>query len=162
MGEDFAGPEKTGRVSQSGGAPKERRRRRAEKRLSKRAFLESPFLLCTLKVFRKEAERKRTLQKHPFGQPFLRTTPSLLLWCTLTKVPQSSAKPLGFCRRFCRTSRIVKSLLEKGSAEPLGAAELWGPGPGFPGPVKSSPNKTRKDRAPTPGKLFPKQFKQCG
>ena len=36
----------------NGGAPKERRRRRAEKRLSKRVFLESPFLLCSLKVFR--------------------------------------------------------------------------------------------------------------
>ena len=35
-----------------GGALKERRRRRAEKRLSKRVFLESPFLLCPLKVFR--------------------------------------------------------------------------------------------------------------
>ena len=32
------------------GAPKERRRGRAEKRLSKRVFLESPFLLCPLKV----------------------------------------------------------------------------------------------------------------
>ena len=31
-------------------APRERRRRRAEKRLSKRVFLESPFLLCPLKV----------------------------------------------------------------------------------------------------------------
>ena len=31
-------------------APKERRRRRAEKRSSKRVFLESPFLLCPLKV----------------------------------------------------------------------------------------------------------------
>ena len=35
-----------------GGTPKERRRRRAEKRSSKRVFLESPFLLCPLKVFR--------------------------------------------------------------------------------------------------------------
>ena len=44
----------------------------------------SPFLLCPLKVFStkhvkgpenlKGAEKKRTLQKHPFGQPFLRTT----------------------------------------------------------------------------------------
>ena len=33
-----------------GDAPKERRRGRAEKRLSKRVFLESPFLLCPLKV----------------------------------------------------------------------------------------------------------------
>ena len=33
-------------------APKERRRGRAEKRLSKRVLLESPFLLCSLKVFR--------------------------------------------------------------------------------------------------------------
>ena len=48
-------------------APKERRRGRAEKGLSKRVFL-------------KGAEKKRTLQKHPFGQPFLRTTPSPLLW----------------------------------------------------------------------------------
>ena len=32
------------------GAPKVRRRRRAEKQLSKRVFLESPFLLCPLKV----------------------------------------------------------------------------------------------------------------
>ena len=35
-----------------GGAPKERGRRRAEKRLSKTVFLESPFLLCPLKAFR--------------------------------------------------------------------------------------------------------------
>ena len=73
---------------------KERRRRRAQKRLSKRVFLESPFLLCPPKVFRtfqlfsrtnlKGAEKKRTLQKHPFGQPFLRTTPSPLLWRALS------------------------------------------------------------------------------
>ena len=31
----------------------------------------------------KGAEKKRTLQKHPFGQPFLRTTPSPLLWRAL-------------------------------------------------------------------------------
>ena len=36
----------------SGDAPKERRRGRAEQRLSKRVFLESPFLVCSLKVFR--------------------------------------------------------------------------------------------------------------
>ena len=36
--------------SRNQGAPKERRRGRAEKRLSKRLFLESPFLLCPLKV----------------------------------------------------------------------------------------------------------------
>ena len=29
----------------------------------------------------KGAERKRTLQKHPFGRQFLSTTLSLLLWC---------------------------------------------------------------------------------
>ena len=62
--------------------------------MSKRVFLESPFLLCSLKVFRtfqvflranlKGAEKKRTLQKHPFGQPFLRTTPSPLLWRALS------------------------------------------------------------------------------
>ena len=31
----------------------------------------------------KGAEKKRTLQKHPFGQPLLRTTPSPLLWRAL-------------------------------------------------------------------------------
>ena len=31
----------------------------------------------------KGAEKKRTLQKHPFGQPFLRTTPSPFLWRSL-------------------------------------------------------------------------------
>ena len=31
----------------------------------------------------KGAEKKLTLQKHPFGQPFLRTTPSPLLWRAL-------------------------------------------------------------------------------
>ena len=88
-----------------GGAPKERRRRRAEKPLSKRVFLESPFLLCPLKVFRtfqvflrtnlKGAEKKRTLQKHPFGQPFLRTTPSPLLWRTLNAYQKcGEARPL--------------------------------------------------------------------
>ena len=33
----------------------------------------------------KGAEKKRTLQKHPFGQPFLCTTPSPLLWRALIK-----------------------------------------------------------------------------
>ena len=31
----------------------------------------------------KGAEKKRTLQKHPFGQPFFRTTPVPLLWRAL-------------------------------------------------------------------------------
>ena len=70
---------------------KEQRRRRAEKRLSKSVFLESPFLLCPLKVFRtlqvflrtnlKGAEKKRTLQKHPFlpsSFPVSRVTD---FWC---------------------------------------------------------------------------------
>ena len=49
------------------GAPKERRRGRAEKRLSKRMFLESPFLLCPLKAFSKTFERswKPKKQKDP-------------------------------------------------------------------------------------------------
>ena len=57
---------------------------------AKRAFLESPFLLCPLKVCSlnglkdpgnlKGTENKRALQKRRFGQPFLRTTPSPLLW----------------------------------------------------------------------------------
>ena len=36
-----------------------------------------------LRTSLKGGEKKRTLQKHPFGQPFLRTTPSPLLWRTL-------------------------------------------------------------------------------
>ena len=53
--------------------------------MSKRVFLESPFLLCSgvLRENLKGAEKKLTLQKHPFGQPFLRTTPSPLLWRAL-------------------------------------------------------------------------------
>ena len=35
----------------------------------------------------KGAEKKRTLQKPPFGQPFLRTTPSPLLW----RAPKNTA-----------------------------------------------------------------------
>ena len=75
-----------------GGAPKERRRRRAERRLSERLFLESPFFfvapfkLCSskrLKSFRGKEEKKRTLQKDPSGQPFLRMMPSPLLWRAL-------------------------------------------------------------------------------
>ena len=45
-------PSLLNKVENNGGAPKERRRRRAEKRLSKRVFLESPFFLCPLKVFK--------------------------------------------------------------------------------------------------------------
>ena len=36
----------------------------------------------------KGAEKRRTLQKHPFGQPFLRTTPSLLPWRALKCVQE--------------------------------------------------------------------------
>ena len=64
-------------AAEYGGAPKERRRRRAEKRLSKRVFLESPFLLCPLKVFKrtfqvllrtnlKGAEKETDSPKTPF------------------------------------------------------------------------------------------------
>ena len=72
-----------GRVFQ--GAPKERRRGRAEKRLSKRLFAPLRFSLKHLKGPEnlKGAEKKRTLQTNPFGQPFLRTTPSPLLWRAL-------------------------------------------------------------------------------
>ena len=47
----------------------------------------------------KGAEKKRTLQKHPFGQPFLRTTPSPLLWRAL----KSRSKKINanyFCTKF--------------------------------------------------------------
>ena len=40
------------------------------------------FALRHLKTLRGQ-RRKRTLQKHPFGQAFLRTTPSPLLWRNL-------------------------------------------------------------------------------
>ena len=77
-------------------APKERRRRCAEKQYSKRVFWEIPFFLCPLIKLRfatktseilegatsRGPEKKRTLQKHPSGRPFLRTTPSPLLWRT--------------------------------------------------------------------------------
>ena len=103
-----------------GSAPKERRRRRAQKRLSKRVFLESPFLLCPLKVFRtfqvflrtnlKGAEKKRTLQKHPFGQPFLHTTPSPLLWRTLNSCTNQSPRRV---TPAARTTRLSDLLIKK-------------------------------------------------
>ena len=53
-----------------------------------------------LKILRGQS-RKRTLQKHPFGQPFLRTTPSAaplarpqeVLWAKGAKVSQESFAP---------------------------------------------------------------------
>ena len=47
-------------------------------------FFSAPFRFA-LKTHEnlKGAERKRTLQKHPFGRPLLRTTPSPLLWRAL-------------------------------------------------------------------------------
>ena len=51
----------------------------------------------------KGAEEKRTLQKRPFGQPFLRTTPSPLLWCTLyyddLPLPRMKWESIFRCRR---------------------------------------------------------------
>ena len=38
----------------------------------------------------KGAEKKRTLQKHPFGRPFLRATPSPLLRCALHAPPHTN------------------------------------------------------------------------
>ena len=112
--------------SENQGAPKERRRGRAEKRLSKRVFLESPFLLCSLKVLRtfqvvlrgnlKGAEKKRTLQKHPFGQPFLRTTPSPLLWRALREGSGDGSEE-GFLEGACYgfySKRVLRRVLRKG------------------------------------------------
>ena len=43
----------------------------------------------------KGAEKKRTLQKHPFGQPFLHTIPSPLLWRVMILLwPQYSSYKL--------------------------------------------------------------------
>ena len=69
------------------------------KRLSKRVFLESPprFLSAPLRlsgVLRanlKGAEKKETLQKRPFGEPFLRTTPSPLLWSALNRATSAGS-----------------------------------------------------------------------
>ena len=51
-------------------------------------FFFCPLKVCSLNTLRgpenrRGAEKKRTLQRHPFGQPFLRTTPSPLLWRAL-------------------------------------------------------------------------------
>ena len=78
-----------------------------------KGVLESPFLLCPLRVFRcfkanlNGAEQKRTLQTHPFGQPFLRTTPSPLLWKALKRSTVihmggvSGYSPQVLCDRTC-------------------------------------------------------------
>ena len=75
-------------VTMNGGAPKERRRRRAEKRSSKRVFSENPFLLCSLKIEVFRCLKGRTLNGQRrnglSGNTLLaRTTPSPLLWRTL-------------------------------------------------------------------------------
>ena len=98
-----------------------RRRCRAEIRSSKRVFLDSPFLLWPRKVFRcfkgkpQGAEKKHTLQKHPFGQPFLRTTPSPLLWRTPIfaglSIRQNSKPPLRKGPRHTKSTTDSESLL---------------------------------------------------
>ena len=66
--------------------PKERRGHRAEKRLSKGCFWRVRFSSAPLRFALRTsenlegAEKKQTLQKDPFGEPFLCTTPSPLLW----------------------------------------------------------------------------------
>ena len=57
-----------------------------------------PLKVCFLKHLKcpenlKGAEKKRTLQKHPFGRPFLRTTPSLLLWRAPNETEDPFATP---------------------------------------------------------------------
>ena len=74
-------------IGKTHSAPKERRRRRAGKRLSKRAFLESPFLLRPLKVRSHlkalRGQRRNGLSKNALlDDRFPRTTPSPLLWRT--------------------------------------------------------------------------------
>ena len=60
---------------------RERRRRRAEKRLSKRVFLESPFLLCPLKVcFFKTPERSWK----PYGGRGETDSPKTPFWATVS------------------------------------------------------------------------------
>ena len=59
------------------GALKERRRCRAEKRLSKRVFLESPFSLCPLKVF-------RCFESKPTGGREETESPQTSFWTTVS------------------------------------------------------------------------------
>ena len=74
---------------------KERTRRRAEKRSTKGyawrvRFFSAPLRFSgVLRASLKGGEKKRTLQKHPFGRPFLRTAPSLLPWRTPTEMGDS-------------------------------------------------------------------------
>ena len=79
------------RVVSTEGAPKERRRGRAEKRMSKGCFWRVRFFSAPLRFLLKHLkgpenlkgrEKKTDSPKTPFGQPFLRTTPSPLLWRT--------------------------------------------------------------------------------
>ena len=70
-----------------------------------KGVLESPFLLFShlrfSGVFRANLtgqEKKRTLQKHPFGRPFPRTTPSPLLWRALIVNQNASFVPTSLCR----------------------------------------------------------------
>ena len=88
--------------------------------VQRNVFLESPFLLCSLKVFRtfKGADKKRTLQKHPFGQPFLcTTTPSPLLWLTPKVSPLTSRIP--------HTKKCTKLIFFSGSLRARLLRKKW-------------------------------------
>ena len=68
------------------------------------------FALKTHETLR--GQRKRTLQKHPFRRPFLRTTPSPLLWRAPTLLgisenPQANSK---------RNSKLTKGVWRAGKA----------------------------------------------
>ena len=65
----------------------------------------------------KGAEKKRTLQKHPFAQPFLRMTPSPLLWhARISKISKFSSRIL---LRFPHLGGSLESLDSLHSLESL-------------------------------------------
>ena len=55
----------------------------------------------------KGAEKKRTLQKHPFGQLFLRMTPSPLLWCAPILIVRSRGYRATPCAEVSRWSARI-------------------------------------------------------
>ena len=74
-----------------------------------------PFRCFKFKASLKGAEKKRTLKKHPFGQPFLRTTPSPFLWRTPRLLFLEVASCLARSHRFSLlTEKMLRGIASAG------------------------------------------------
>ena len=107
----------------------------------KGCFWRVPFFSAPLKDFEglsgilradlKGAENKRTLQKHPFGQPFRRTMPSPLLWRALNLVRDiwGDKGYLGDLRATFFVRKMFWEKVNRGVSQTGGCPAFFGEGP---------------------------------